>query len=181
MISGRVVDEKGHPIRDASVMLCSDSVWSSGPLCTTNSEGKIISTPILLAANGDYQFEVRKRGFKVLRKPLADANRSQEMQSIDTGNIVLEAGASGKIELLDEHSMPISQASVVLGDDLRRTPYADFVTDDTGSVELSGLYTGKTQVVITAAGYEPLRSEINAPKMNGNLWRFTLLKPTEVR
>ena len=181
LISGRVIDEKRQPIRDASVMLRSDSAGAYGTLCTTNSEGKISSTPLLLAAKVDYEVEVRKRGYKVTNKPLSDANRSQEMQSIDAGSIVLEVGASGKVELMDQHSKPISQASVVLCDERRGQPYADFVTDDTGGVEVSGLYAGKTQVLITAAGYEPIRSEIDAANVNGNLWRFTLLKPAEVR
>ena len=170
VISGKVLDEKGHPISFATVRIKSGKVGT-----TTNNEGlfKLSASPmdqILEASAAGYktkEYILTKESRKdiVLQLALQTTFLGGEIMVINNGenNNITSKYSTAQIEVTDEETgLPVSNAKIWF---TRKSGKAL----DTGKTDRKGIYKLKRipneyveTVKITAEGYKEKSLEINS-------------------
>jgi protocatechuate 3,4-dioxygenase beta subunit len=153
-ISGRVVDEDGHPIEEAFVW-AEAADGSGGNGSTTDAEGYYTITGLV---SGDYVVRAQAQG-KVPRYfdnavNYGDASVVTVTASANTGNINFQLTAGGSIsgQVIDGEGNPV-EGAVLWAIDGNWNDFGEVFTDTDGQYTISGLPDGDYRVYVQAEGY----------------------------
>ncbi len=142
LVTGRVTDKAGHPVRKGSVVLWKEERGAPSPF----SEGRFAAA---LSVPGKYRVELKGPGF---------AKSSQELQ-VEQGrvyqiNFVLQPGGVIKGKVVDLSGRPLQDGDVFYKDG--NTSYGVSIDRD-GTYKIEGLAPGRYKVSVIAGSKEVSR------------------------
>ena len=152
-IRGKVVDEEGKPIEDATVRTAIQTTWS--PMSTkTDAEGAFAMEDV--PAGKLAYFQVEAKGYMPYPDPSAPSQGEGESlreNSEMVREVVLRKGLEAAITVQDDAGKPLEDAAVTLYLASGNSRGFSARTDAKGTAELLGLLPGDYVVGILAEGY----------------------------